>query len=193
MNVGGYCTWPIQMVTVVLSASPTAIFSATTGLAVGLWFHRGLVSLGISLYPRQECVPPSVGLSTEQSLRSVALAGLGVVLYGCVAGWLALASACGISPDGRRNGADHVAENPIKKQFQALALRRWSAPVRQGTRAKPFCTSITPKLNLFTRPCPTSLRASLPPFLAFTGEDYEPNQPEYGVWPPGCLWPSLVK
>lgn len=112
------------MVTVVLSASPTAIFSATTGLAVGLWFHRGLVSLGISLYPRQECVPPSVGLSTEQSLRSVALAGLGVVLYGCVAGWLALASACGISPDGRRNGADHVAENPIKKQFQALALRR---------------------------------------------------------------------
>lgn len=69
-------------------------------------------------------MPPSVGLSTEQSLRSVALAGPGLVLYGCVAGWLALLSARGISPDGRQNGADHLAENPIKKQFQALALRR---------------------------------------------------------------------
>lgn len=121
-------------------------------VVVGLRFHRGHSSLGISLYPWQECVPLSVGLCTEQSLRSVALAGPRVALYGCVAGWLALRSARGISPDGCWNSRGHGAENPIKKQFQAPALRRWSAPVHQGMQAKPFCTSITPKTKSLHAP-----------------------------------------
>lgn len=121
-------------------------------VVVGVRFHRGHSSLGISLYPWQECVPLSVGLCTEQSLRSVALAGPRVALYGCVAGWLALRSARGISPDGCWNSRGHGAENPIKKQFQAPALRRWSAPVHQGMQAKPFCTSITPKTKSLHAP-----------------------------------------
>lgn len=201
IKVCGRRTWTIQKVTVVVSAwlikdqwspSSTTIFSAMTELVVvGLWFHLGHGILGISLYPWQERVPPSVGPSTKQRLRSAALAGPRVALYGCVAGWLALRSARGISPDGSWNSGSHGAENPIKKWFQNPALRRWSAPVHQGTQAKPLCTSITPKTKSLHVPLSYSLHASIPPFLAFIGEDYKPNR----IWSvaPGGLWPSLVK
>lgn len=164
MNVCGHWVWTIQKVTVVVctllknsevqwSPGSTDVFSAVTELVdVGLRFHRGHSSLGISLYPRQECVPLSVGPPAEQSLRSVALAGPRLALYGCVGGSLALQSARGSSPDGRWNSRGYGAENPIKKQFQAPALRRWSAPVHQGVQAKPFCTSITPKTKSLHAP-----------------------------------------
>lgn len=47
-----------------------------------------------------------------------------LVLYGCVAEWLALRCARGSPPDGCWDSGGHGAENPIKRQFQALALRR---------------------------------------------------------------------
>lgn len=106
-------------------------------------------------------------LNRAASLRSVALAGLRVVLYGCVAEWLALRCAHGSPPDGCWDSGGHRAENPIKLQFQALALRRWSAPARQGTQAKPFCTSIIPQPQSLHAPLSFLSSSLSSPFSSF--------------------------
>ncbi|MED6293693.1 hypothetical protein CHARACLAT_013146 [Characodon lateralis] len=84
-----------------------------------MWLRDQLVSLTGHCATVLACP-----LSRAVSLRSVVLPGLRVVLYVCAAEWLALRCAHGSPPDGCWGSGGHGAENPIKQQFQACALRR---------------------------------------------------------------------
>lgn len=70
----------------------------------------------------------------------------------------------------------------------------WEDEADQFTRERrpnPSAPPSPPKPNLFTGLCPTSLRASISPFLAFTGEDYKPNR-IWSVAPGGVCGPRLL-
>lgn len=134
-------------------------------------------------------------LNRGASLRSLALARLRVILYGCVAEWLALccaalqmdagtASATGLKIPSR------TSSGPLHWEDEAHLHAR-------GHRAKPFCTSITnANPNPLRSQCSSpslslSLNSLLFPHFYKKRQQAQPAR----IWSVafGVLWSSLVK
>lgn len=77
-------------------------------------------------------------LSTAVSLRSVAMAGLQVVLYGCSAEWLALRCAHGSPPDGCWDSGGHRAEKSHQATVPGLCTEKMKHASAAGDTGQTF-------------------------------------------------------
>lgn len=193
------CMWPLYMIQPEGDSGPlhiikeyrssTATFSVMTELVVvGLWFHWGHGSSGISLYPWMWNVCHRV-LACPLNRASDQWHGLAQGLFFMavlLAGWLFTLHAASLQMDAGTAEATGL-KIPSRSSSRPLHWEDEAHQFARGHRPNPSAPPSPPKPNLYPLLCPTSTLASIPPFHAFTEEDYKPNQPEYGVWPSGSV------
>lgn len=155
-----------------------------------LLFHWAHSSLGISLCPWQECVPLSVGLSTEQSCEPQ-ISGIGwptgCSLWLCC--WVAGSPLCTRQPSrwmlGQRRPQGWKSHQAAVPGPCTEKMKRTGTPGDMGQTLPHLHHPPTQSLHAPLSFLSSSL--SYPFFILFTGEDCKPNQLEYGVWPLGSV------